>query len=119
MLFFLQRLSDLSIRIQRLDISLSILEAKLISIPSLEGVQATQTYEPPSAVATAGNITAPTSQPQPSQPSSGPAPPPPPSSGDEPMPQPTATGKYNSVVLPYLLLYKYDSKQSFQIVFPF
>lgn len=85
---------------------MSILEAKLNTIPSLEGVQATKTYEPPSAVATAGNITAPTSQPQPSQPSSGPPPPPPPSSGDEPMPQPTTTGKYTYIILPYLLLYK-------------
>ena len=46
-----EKLSDLSLRIQKVDISLNILEAKLASIPGLEGIQATSQYEPPAAIA--------------------------------------------------------------------
>ncbi|KAL5483675.1 hypothetical protein EMCRGX_G020080 [Ephydatia muelleri] len=50
-----EKLSDLSLRIQKVDISLNILEAKLASIPGLEGVQATSQYEPPAAIAGTSN----------------------------------------------------------------
>ena len=110
----MQRLSELSGRIQRLDISLNILEAKvslfqsetfatrvhflqLSSIPDLDGVQSTTQYEPPSCVASAGASTASGSGAAPAaQPAASSGPPPPVSqagptpsaAGDEPIPPP-------------------------------
>ena len=91
-----QQLSDLSNRIQKLDISLKILEAKLATIPDLEGVQATTQYEPPAGLVSAGAMTTTggqqpkeqqQAQQQQQQPSSGAGPPPPPSEGPVPPPQ--------------------------------
>ncbi len=85
-----QRLTELSTRIQRLDISLNILEAKLSSIPYLDSVQATAQYQPPDAIATAGATTAAKDAPPPSTgpPPPSSQPPPPPGAADEPPPPP-------------------------------
>ena len=87
----LQRLLDISLRIQRLNVSLNILEAKLNSISSLDGIQATTQYQPPEVLAGAGSAP-PAPQPvsQPAAPATGPAPPPS-SGGAEPIPPPQAT----------------------------
>ena len=81
-----QRLSDLSNRMQRLDISLSILESKLSSIEGLDGIQATTQYESPAALTSAGGTESSStpqeqkqSQQQPT--STGAGPPPPPTEG--------------------------------------
>ncbi|XP_065917729.1 WASH complex subunit 3-like [Dysidea avara] len=50
-----ERLADLGLRIQRLEISLNILEAKLGSISGLDDIQATSQYQPPETLASAGN----------------------------------------------------------------
>ena len=112
--WYLQRLSDLCMRLQRLDISLSILESKvhtslsvftlahpfsyvcpkLASIEGLDGVQATTQYEPPAAVAAAGSSGITTSQPTsssaaaPKSQQAAPAAPPPPGVTNEPIPPP-------------------------------
>lgn len=99
-------------RLQRLDISLSILESKvhiyltefiylffcvfpkLASIEGLDGVQATTQYEPPAGVAAAGTGGNTTSQPTTStaapnkQQQAAPAAPPPPGDTSEPIPPP-------------------------------
>ena len=85
-------MADLSVRIQKLDISLNILESKLNSIDGLQDVQASKQYEPPELLANAGNATpvaTSTAQPQKTQ-SQKVEPAPPPVSNDEPIPPPAS-----------------------------
>jgi WASH complex subunit CCDC53 len=81
------RLLDLSKRIQKLDVSLSILESKLQSIKSLNEIQASKQYEAPGILLAAGNEPPPTqtSQSQPNEPpaaANSSVPPPPPTTSD-------------------------------------
>ena len=83
---------------------------QLSSIPDLEGVQATQQYQPPDAVASAGTAPAASSQqgPPPSssaQPTSSEAPAPPPSGDNQPIPPPQAEqGESYCMICPIITL---------------
>ncbi|XP_065829057.1 WASH complex subunit 3-like [Oscarella lobularis] len=80
-----EKLIDLSGRIQQLEITMNLLEAKLSSVPGLEGVTAAE-YVPPDAVAKAGeSVAAPTAPAAPAAPA---APPPPAAPGAPPPPPP-------------------------------
>src|SRR3990167_6493584 len=86
------RLREVSNSLQRLEITMTILEAKLVSIPGLEGITADTVPQAPQQIG-GGEGDGPPPPPPPPPPGSGiPPPPPPPGSGIPPPPPPPGSG---------------------------